>query len=67
LSIAYGLAFATLVILILLPVLLQTSNQVKSLLHWWWNDKIAIQEHLEPAYKEMKYENLEDFESNLGT
>ena len=64
LSIAYGLAFATLVILILLPVLLQTSNQVKSFAHWWWYDKRPTQERLEPAFKELKYENLEDFESN---
>ena len=64
LSIAYGLAFATLVILILLPVLLQTSNQVKSFAHWWWNDKSPSPEHLEPAFKELKYENSEDFESN---
>lgn len=64
LSIAYGLAFATIVILVLLPVLLQTSNQTKSFFHWWWNDKIPDPEFLEPAFKELKYENLEDFESN---
>lgn len=64
LSIAYGLAFATIVILVLLPVLLQTSNQTKSFFHWWWNDKIPDPESLEPAFKELKYENLEDFESN---
>ena len=59
LSIAYGLAFATIVILVLLPVLLQTSNQVKSFIYWWWNDEIPNPESLEPAFKELKHENLD--------
>ena len=63
LSIAYGLAFATLVILILLPVLLQTVNRCKGFIRWWWHDKSIEPEKLEPAYKELKYEELEDFES----
>lgn len=56
LSIAYGLAVATVIILIILPVLLLLSNRLKRFVHWWWYDKKLAPEVMEPAFKELKYE-----------
>ena len=57
LSIAYGLAVATIVILIILPVLLMSVNSAKRFIHWWWYDKKLSAEAVEPAFKELKYED----------
>ena len=55
-TIAYGLGIATLIILILLPVLLITMNRLKLFIEWYWNGKTPKPKEVEPAYKEMKYE-----------
>jgi multidrug efflux pump subunit AcrB len=62
LSIAYGLAVATMVILVILPVLLLIVNNGKRFAHWYWYDKKPERKFLEPAYKELEYEEV-GFES----
>lgn len=55
-TIAYGLGIATLIILILLPVLLVSLNRLKLFIEWFWNGKTPRPKEVEPAYKEMRYE-----------
>lgn len=55
-TIAYGLALATLIILILLPVLLMMINRLKRWWEWYWNGQNVLPKQVEPAFKEMKYE-----------
>src|SRR5690606_20087014 len=59
LSIAYGLAVATMIILIILPVLLLAANNLKRFTHWWWYDKWPSAEEIEPAYQELEFEDHE--------
>jgi len=55
-TIAYGLAIATIIILILLPVLLMLINRLKRTKEWFWNGRTVKPKEVEPAYEEMAYE-----------
>ncbi len=59
-TVAYGLAIATFVTLIVLPTLLASLNEVRRLLGWAWNAETPTPEAVEPAVKELPYEDLED-------
>ena len=51
-TLAYGLIFSTVLILIVLPVMLKTTNDVKVFWQYWWNDKRVDPKTVEKAYKE---------------
>ncbi|MBL7964006.1 MAG: efflux RND transporter permease subunit [Flavobacteriales bacterium] len=59
-TVAYGLAIATFVTLIVLPTLLASLNEARRFIHWAWNGRVPAPEIVEPAVKELPYENLED-------
>ena len=56
-TIAYGLGVATVSVLILLPVILMMINRTKRSFDWFWNGKRPLPKEVEPAFKEMKYED----------
>lgn len=56
-AIAYGLGVATVSVLILLPVLLMMINLLKRKFDWFWNGKNPLPKEVEPAFKEMEYED----------
>ena len=64
-SVAYGIAFATLLTLLLLPLLLSANNGLSVGLRWFWTGKKPTREEVEPAIKEMKSE-AEVGEGNLN-
>jgi outer membrane protein TolC len=55
-SVAYGLAIATALNLIVLPVLLAVVNDIKRFAFWFWNDKKLSPESMEPAVQELDWE-----------
>ncbi|MEN8138944.1 MAG: efflux RND transporter permease subunit [Bacteroidota bacterium] len=55
-SIAYGIAFATLLTLLLLPVMLVSFNNLKRFIHWIWEGEKVSAEYVERAIKELKSE-----------
>lgn len=59
-TVAYGLAIATFVTLFVLPVLIAALNEARRILAWAWNAQTPTPEAVEPAVKELPYENLED-------
>ncbi|MBK9176530.1 MAG: efflux RND transporter permease subunit [Flavobacteriales bacterium] len=59
-TVAYGLAIATFITLVLLPVYLVVLNALRRLIHWAWNAEWLAPEEVEPAVRELPYENLED-------
>jgi len=59
-TVAYGLAIATFVTLIVLPTLLASLNEARRFLGWAWNAETPSPESVEPAVKELPYENLEE-------
>ena len=59
-TVAYGLAIATFVTLIVLPTLLASLNEARRLLGWAWNAETPSPEAVEPAVKELPYEDLEE-------
>jgi len=59
-TVAYGLAIATFVTLIVLPVLIAALNEARRALGWAWNAETPSAESVEPAVKELPYENLEE-------
>jgi multidrug efflux pump subunit AcrB len=59
-TVAYGLAIATFVTLIVLPVLIAALNEARRVLGWVWNAELPTPESVEPAVKELPYENLEE-------
>ncbi|MBK8500610.1 MAG: efflux RND transporter permease subunit [Flavobacteriales bacterium] len=59
-TVAYGLAIATFVTLIVLPTLLAALNELRRMLGWAWNAETPAPEAVEPAVKELPYENLEE-------
>lgn len=61
-SVAYGIGFATLLTLVLLPVLLSLYSDVKIFFFWLWNAKKPGREELEPAIIEMAAEKAESDE-----
>lgn len=56
-SIAYGIAYATGLTLILLPIFLSLLNDVRVGISWVRNGKRPTQEEVEPAVKELKNEH----------
>ncbi len=56
-SVAYGLGIATLITLFILPVLLLVVNSTKRGAKWLWTGEKPSQESVEPAVRELKYEN----------
>lgn len=56
-SIAYGIAIATVLTLIMLPMLLSLSNQMKVHALWLWEGKRPSRESVERAIKEIESEN----------
>ncbi len=56
-TIAYGLGVATIMTLIVLPVLISLSNSVSVFYYWYWHDKKLSPEEVEPAYKELQYDH----------
>lgn len=59
-SIAYGIAIATVLTLIMLPMMLQTSNWIKVHLFWLWEGKKPSSESVERAVKELDSEAMLD-------
>jgi multidrug efflux pump subunit AcrB len=59
-TVAYGLAIATFVTLIVLPTLLASLNEARRMLGWAWNAETPSPEAVEPAVKELPYEDLEE-------
>ena len=59
-TVAYGLAIATFVTLIVLPTLLAALNEARQWMNWAWNGTRVLPESLEPAVKELPYEDLQD-------
>ncbi|MCH2044459.1 MAG: efflux RND transporter permease subunit [Saprospiraceae bacterium] len=55
-SLAYGLAAATFIMLLLLPVLLVFVNNLSRWLWWIWEGEWIEEEAVEPAIKEMEHE-----------
>lgn len=58
-SVVYGIAFATVLTLILLPVLLSYENSVKRLFYWIWTGTWPEPRSIERATLEMKYEQID--------
>ncbi len=56
-TIAYGLGVATIMILIVLPVLISLSNSYSIFWAWFWRDKKLTQEEVEPAFQEIQYDD----------
>ncbi|MCK5847070.1 MAG: efflux RND transporter permease subunit [Bacteroidales bacterium] len=56
-TIAYGLGVATIMILIVLPVLMSLSNSYSRFWAWFWRGEELSQEEVEPAYQEIKYDD----------
>lgn len=59
-SVAYGLAIATYVTLIVLPVALILINRARRSWVWLWTGEMPTHEEVEPAVREMKYEKEEN-------
>jgi hypothetical protein len=59
-TVAYGLTIATLVTLVILPLLISVLNDVRRVFGWAWNASAPTAESVEPAVKEMPYEDLEE-------
>ena len=55
-SISYGIAFATVLTLLLLPVMLKSFNALKRTIHWIWEGEWVEPEVVERAIKELKSE-----------
>ncbi|MCF6341332.1 MAG: efflux RND transporter permease subunit [Bacteroidales bacterium] len=58
-SVAYGITMATVLTLVLLPVLLVSLNSAKRFLHFLWEGEWAAAEQFETAIQELKSENDE--------
>jgi len=58
-SIAYGITIATVLTLLLLPVLLVSVNKLRRTLIYIWEGKKVTPEEVEHAIIELKYENDE--------
>ncbi|MFC2114803.1 efflux RND transporter permease subunit, partial [Bacteroidota bacterium] len=61
-SIAYGLLFTSIMIVILLPVMIVLLNKARIYLQWLWTGVKPSPEEVEPAYREMK--RLQSLEHN---
>lgn len=58
-SVAYGIAFATVLTLIMLPMLLSLSNWVKVHLAWLWDGTKPTHEEVESAIEEIEAESYD--------
>ena len=58
-SISYGIAIATVLTLVMLPLLLSFSNSVKVFFKWLYTGKEVTKEEVERAIIELKSENDE--------
>lgn len=56
-AVAYGIMVATVLTLIMLPLMLSTGNTVKVYAIWLWTGKKPTEEEVERAVKELKVEN----------
>ncbi len=56
-SVAYGIMLATVLTLIMLPLMLSSSNTIKVHMQWLWTTKKPTSEEVERAVKELKVEN----------
>ena len=54
-SVAYGLAFGTLLTLIMLPALLMTVNRIKRSITWLLKRRMPSPEEVEPAIREDRF------------
>ena len=59
-SIAYGIGIATILTLVMLPMMLSLSNGIKVYLQWFWEGEKPKPEEVERAYKELKEEEESD-------
>lgn len=59
-SIAYGIAIATILTLVMLPMLLSVGNTMKVYLNWLWDGKKPTKESVEPAIEELASERGEE-------
>ncbi|MFS4483838.1 efflux RND transporter permease subunit [Hyunsoonleella sp. 2307UL5-6] len=68
-SIAYGIGFATVLTLIVLPIFLAFSNSVKTTAKWLWTNKAVTKEEVERVVKEREHEKHQKrlFEHNFVT
>ncbi len=57
-SVAYGMAVATFITLVVLPVFLVMLNRIKVAVKWLWTGKKPTNEEVEPAYVELDAERL---------
>ena len=57
-SIAYGIAIATVLTLVMLPMMLQTSNWIKVHLLWFWHGNKPSSEEVERAVQELESEDM---------
>lgn len=55
-SISYGIAFSTILTLLLLPLLLKSFNNLKRFIYWAWEGNMIEAEAVERAIKELKSE-----------
>ncbi len=58
-TIAYGLFVATFITLFLLPVYLVWVNGLKRGVYWLWNARLPEPREVEPAYKEIEFEEMD--------
>ena len=58
-AIAYGIMLATVLTLVMLPLMLSTGNQIKVWSKWLWTGKKPDKEDVERAIKELRVENGE--------
>jgi predicted RND superfamily exporter protein len=63
-SISYGIAIATILTLLMLPLLLSVVNNAKARLKWLWTGKEIDREEVERVIKEMKTQ--EELEHKLA-
>lgn len=56
-SVAYGIMLATILTLVMLPLMLSSSNTIKVYALWLWTSKKPSSEEVERAVKELKVEN----------
>jgi len=63
-SVSYGIAIATIITLIMLPVMLVVRNEFNRRFHWLWNwspgKPLPSAEGIEPAVKEQYWEKLQN-------
>lgn len=53
-AVAYGIAIATILTLVMLPMLLSVGNSLKVYAYWVWEGRKPTKEEVEPAVEEMK-------------